>query len=144
MSQEDLLCCRLFEGWGKAGWTGGLEPEEVSGTSGGWSLGTCSSTPGKGPIKGEEGFYSGVPLPSFALRCFLLNLQSDSPSLIKSGVPRLPDSSRAHTNGSSSCGLLSCPLLVGSGLVPLLCGRPLVSHRRRISSSTAYFVPATK
>lgn len=64
-------------------------------------------------------------MSSFPLRCFLLNLQSDSPSVIKSGVPGLPDSSRAQANGNSFCGLLSCPSLMvwRPGLVILLRGR---------------------
>lgn len=72
--------------------------------------------PGKGTMKGEERVRGGAPPPSFALRCFLLNLQSDSPSLIESGVPGLPDSSRAHADGNSFCGLLPCPVLMGPGV----------------------------
>ena len=71
-------------------------------------------------MKGEAQARGGACLPSFALSCFLLNLQSASPPPIESGVPGLQDHARTCGNRSSLCELLPRPVLgaQGSGLVP--------------------------
>lgn len=76
-------------------------------------------------MKGEDQVHRGAPLPSFALRCLLLNLQSDSPSLIKSVSLDFQIAPEPEPMGAASAG----PFQVLSswawrpGLVTLLCGR---------------------
>lgn len=111
MEQADFLCCRLPEGRaglaGAAGWSrGGWQAQ------GGGGLG-----PGEEPcVKGKAQARGGACLPSFALSCFLLNLQSASPPQVESGVPGLRDRARSSLGelpprpGLGAQGLAWCPL----------------------------------